>query len=141
MSAPLRIRPPAIKNTGEGEDGLKAYLDRLLKLIPAEVLSLYLVGTGVIPQDKIVASIIWTIFCFGAVGVVKAFGTSDRANKIAPDRTHVALSMIAFVIWIYSMGGPFAYFHLHQAYIGSLLILAFTFAVPYFYHGQADAGS
>ena len=48
--------------------------------------------------------------------------------------------MIAFVIWVYSMGGPFEYYHLYEAYVGSLLILAFTFAVPYVYRGQPDTG-
>lgn len=137
MSAPLRIYRPATKGGGE-DDGLKSYLDRLLKLIPAEVISLYMVGTGVIPNDKIVVLITWTIFCLVAVGIVKAYGTSDRAQGINPDGTHVVLSMLAFVIWVYSMGGPFKYFHLHEAYIGSLLILAFTFVVPYFYRGQSD---
>jgi uncharacterized membrane protein YhaH (DUF805 family) len=137
MSAPLRIRPPAGKAAGNN-DGLKSYLDRLLKLIPAEVLSLYLVGVGVIPKDKIAALIIWAVFCLIAVGVVKAYGTSDRAHDIEADKVHVTLSMIAFVIWVYSMGGLFEYFHLYEAYVGSLLILAFTFAVPYFYRGQPD---
>jgi hypothetical protein len=139
MSAPLRIRPRATKAIGDNDE-LKSYLDRLLKLIPAEVLSLYLVGIGIIPNDKITALIIWAIFCLLAVGGVKAYGTSDRAHNIKADKVHVTLSMIAFVIWVYSMGGLFEYFHVHEAYIGSLLILAFTFAVPYFYRGQPDAG-
>jgi len=140
MSAPLRIRPPARKGVGD-DDGLKPYLDRLLKLIPAEVLSLYLVGSGLIPKAEIVTSIIWAVFCAIAVGVVKAYGTSDLARKVKPDMMHVMLSMIAFVIWIYSLGGPFEYFNLYKGYVGSLLILAFTFVVPYLYRGQPDTSA
>jgi hypothetical protein len=137
MSAPLRIRQPGSKATGK-HDELKPYLDRLLKLIPAEVLSLYLVGTGVIPKDKVAALAFWGAVCLVATVVVKAFGTSDRRNGLAPDKIHVALSAIAFLIWTYSLGGPWVAWNLYESYIGSLMILAFTFFVPYAYRGQPD---
>lgn len=137
MSAPLRIRLPARMAAGNS-DGLKPYLDRLLKLIPAEVLSLYLVGVGVIPKPAIFVSFFWAAFCLVAVGVVKAYGTSDSVNDVSADWTHVTLSMTAFVIWIYSIGGPFQTLGWHQPYIGSLLILGFTFFVPYLYRGKPD---
>jgi len=117
-------------------DGFKLYLDRLLKLVPAEVLSLYLVGKGFIPSDAVFGSIIWAIFCLLATGLAKAYGTSDR--NVKPDLMHVALSMSAFAIWVYSLGGPISRLVPYQPYIGSLLILAFTFVVPYFYKGQED---
>jgi hypothetical protein len=71
-------------------------------------------------------------------GFVKAYGTSDKARAVAPDWIHVGLSMVAFVIWIYSMGGTFDKLGWHVPYIGSLLVLAFTFVSPYFYRGQPD---
>ncbi len=139
MSAPLRIRPPTRKSVANGDGGLKPYLDRLLKLIPAEVLSLYLVGFGVIPKESATAALVWAVFCLFAVGLVKGYGTSDRAHNLKPDWIHVTLSMIAFIIWIYSMGGPFVSWGWHVPYISSLLILAFTFVVPYFYRGQTES--
>jgi len=138
MSAPLRIRPPATKGAVGDDNGLKSYLDRLLKLIPAEVLSLYLVGVGIIPADRIISLIGWAVFCWIAAGIVKAYGTSDRARGVKPDKMHVAISMLAFIIWLYSMGGPFEYYGLHEPYLGSLFILAFTFVVPYVYDGKPD---
>ena len=51
---------------------------------------------------------------------------------------HVAISSVAFVIWVYSLGGPFAVFNLYVPYIGSLLVLAWTFFVPTFYKGPQD---
>lgn len=137
MSAPLRIRRLATKGVTGDSESLKPYLDRLLKLIPAEVVSLYLVGSGFIPATDIAVLTVWAVFCFLAVGFVKAYGTADRAAAISPDWVHVTLSMIAFVIWVYSLGGPFAHLSWYKAYLGSLLILAFTFAVPYFYRGPS----
>src|SRR5688500_942553 len=124
MAAPLRIYRPTRKGIADSE-ALKPYLDRLLKLIPAEVLSLYLVGVGVIPKEGTTALVLWASFCLIAVIMVKAYGTSDRVHNIQPDWVHVILSAIAFVIWVYSLGGPFEVYELHVPYIGSLLILGF----------------
>ena len=129
MFAPLRIR--RLNNKGSGDDGFKSYLDRLLKLIPAEVLSLYVVGIGLVPETETLAAMAWAIFCLLAVIFVKAYGTGY-------DWIHVGISTVAFVLWIYSSGGPFKQLGLHQPYIGSLLILGFTFIVPYLYKGQPD---
>jgi hypothetical protein len=137
MSAPLRIRPPSQKGGGE-QDVLKSYLDRLLKLIPAEVLSLYLVGKGVIPPTAVAGAAIWATFCLFCAGLVKAYGTADAARGVKPDWTHVFLSMTAFVIWVYSMGGNLSALWPYEPYLGSLFILGFTFIVPYVYHGQND---
>jgi hypothetical protein len=140
MSAPLRIRPPARLGPTGGSDELKSYLDRLVKLIPAEVLSLYLTGYGLIPKDRLVPSSVWALVCLVFVAVVKAYGTSDRVHAVPADRVHVAISMVAFVIWVYSLGGPFILLGVYEAYIASLLILGFTFISAYIYRGQPDTG-
>jgi hypothetical protein len=141
MSAPFRIRRPdtGVKAVALGpEEGFKFYLDRLFKMIPAEVVSLYLVGSGFIPEAQAVALLIWAVVCLIGVVAVRAYGTTDPAENKPPDWVHVAISSVAFVIWVYSLGGPFAAFKLYVPYIGSLLVLAWTFFVPIFYKGPAD---
>jgi hypothetical protein len=135
MSAPLRIRRTAVKSASGSSDGIKLYLDRLLKLIPTEVVSLYMVGTGMIPPKSIEVLLLWPMICLIGVVVVRRFGTSDPAQGVPPDWVHVGISSVAFMIWTYSLGGPFAYYGLHIPYIGSLLIMTFTFFVPYVYKG------
>jgi hypothetical protein len=146
MSAPFRItRPPSAKAgamivaapAAPGED-LKYYLDRLLKMIPAEVVSLYLVGSSLIPADQTIALAIWAAVCLVGTVLVRAYGTADPAANKKPDWVHVAISSVSFVIWTYSLGGPFEAYGLHTAYLGSLLVLAWTFFVPLFYKGPAD---
>ncbi len=116
----------------------QGYLDRLMKMIPGEVIGLYLVGSGFIPANQPLVLTIWSIVCLGGVIAVKAYGTADRANQKPPDWVHVAISSVAFVIWVYSIGGPFATYGVNVPYIGSLLVLAWTFFVPIFYKGPAD---
>jgi hypothetical protein len=139
MSAPFRIRRPVSKGalaaaTATGED-FNAYLDRLLKMIPAEVISLYLVGGGLIPKEKPVVLVVWAVICLAGLLIIRAYGTADKLRNLPTDWVHVAISTVAFFIWLYSLGGPFEAYGLHVDYLGWLLVLAWTFFVPLFYKG------
>jgi hypothetical protein len=142
MSAPFRIgRPSTIKAQAAydevGDTGFRFYLERLLKMIPAEVIGLYLVGSGIIPTDQPLALTVWTIVCLVGVLAVRVYGTSDPAHNLSPDWTHIAISAVSFIIWVYTLGGPFAAWGVSQPWLGSLLVLAWTFFVPLFYKGPA----
>jgi len=145
MSAPFRItRPPSavpgamdVMAPAAGED-LKYYLDRLLKMIPAEVISLYLVGIGLIPAGQSLALAVWAVVCLVGTVLVRAYGTADPTADKTTDWVHVAISSVSFVLWVYTLGGPFEAYGLHLDYIGSLLVLAWTFFVPLLYKGPAD---
>ena len=146
MPAPFRIQrwDARAKTAGLGQMGtFGAYLDRLLKMIPAEVVSLYLVGVGLVPedlfaQDRGIALGVWALVCLTGVVILRGYGTADPSSKLPPDWVHVAISSVAFVIWVYSMGGPFEAFGLHVPFIGSLVVLAWTFFAPVFYKGPQD---
>ena len=141
MAAPFRIRRPdtGVKAVAvERAESFNFYLDRLLKMIPAEVVSLYLVGSGFIPDGQTIVLTAWAVVCLIGVVAVRAYGTMDAVERKPPDWMHVAISSVAFVIWVYSLGGPFEAQGLAVPYIGSLLILAWTFFVPMFYKGPAD---
>jgi hypothetical protein len=141
MSAPFRIRRPGVvakEATRERGEDFKFYLDRLLKMIPAEVVSLYLVGSGFIPTDKPLVLTLWAAVCLVGVILIRTYGTTDPVNNKPPDWTHVAISTTAFVIWIYTLGGPFVAINLYVPYLGSLLVLAWTFFVPMLYKGPMD---
>ena len=115
----------------------QSYLDRLLKMIPAEVVALYLVGSGVIPAGESPAWLLaWSLVCLLGVVVIRAYGTADRARGKGPQWAAVLIATISFVIWLYSLGGPFKPYGVYKPFLGSLLILAWTFFVPIFYHGD-----
>lgn len=139
MSAPFRIRRPNLTITEESsgsQEELNSYLERLMKMIPSEVLSLYLVGSGVIPQTDRIVLVLWSVICLVGVVCIRVYGTADFQRKLPPQWKAVAISAIAFIIWIYSLGGPFAAYNLHIPYVGSLLVLVWTFFVPIFYKGS-----
>ena len=141
MAAPYRITRPdtGTRVVARGENvEFKFYLDRLMRMVPAEVVGLYLVGSGFIPKAQASVLVVWTIICTIGVIVLRAYGTADPEKIKPPDWTHVAISTVAFVIWVYTLGGPFAAYNLAVPYIGSLLVLAWTFFVPIFYKGPPD---
>lgn len=136
MSAPLRIRRPAVKAVGGDPEPLKSYYDRFVKLIPAEALTFYAVGSGIIAADQTLLLILWSLFCLVATVVIRAFGTADKRRNLPPDWVHVTISTLAFCVWIYHLGGPFIQLGWHSPQVSSLLIIAFSFAAPYFYRGS-----
>ena len=148
MSAVYRItkpstRPIPVSDVGAGTaraaegvaDGFKGYLDRLMKMIPTEIISLYLVGSGLIPKEEDTTLVIWTVFCLLAVIALRAWGTADRKAGLPTDWKHVGISVGAFLVWVYSLGGVFAEYGLHLPTLGSLLVLGWTFVVPQIYQG------
>jgi hypothetical protein len=137
MSAPFRIRSAGTLEVAEAPgDEFKGYLDRLLKLIPAEVVGLYLVGNGFIPVGERMGLAIWAAVCLIAVITVRVFATSDPQQNLSPQWAAVLISAISFIIWVYTMGGPFEAFGYHSAWIGSLAVLIWTFFVPIVYKGS-----
>jgi hypothetical protein len=117
------------------KNDFRFYLDRLMKLIPGEVVGLYLTGTGIIPKDRLPVSFIWALVCLVAVILVKAYGTADVSRNIKPDWVHVSISVVSYLIWIYTIGGPFQEYT--TPWIGSIMVITWTFFIPFIYKGPA----
>lgn len=104
-----------------------SYSERLAKYIPSEVLAAYifasnLIGTYQTRQHQIVALFILIGVCLIAVPLyywkITPVGKSSRLNCI--------VSMIAFVVWAYAMGGPFVELGWHHAATSGIILAAFT---------------
>jgi hypothetical protein len=137
MAAPLRIQPPsgglAGAGAGDGGNDVKFYLERLVKLIPAEVLSLYLVGHGIIPQGDPTPNLVWAGVGVILVVLARAYATADPAQNVGPQWIAVGVAAVSFVIWVYVTGA--IDIPNDPTYVGPLVMLVWTFVVPYFYKG------
>jgi hypothetical protein len=138
MAAPFRITRKTVRPVARepGAD-VKDYLERLVKLIPAEVISLYLVGKGIIESERY-PLLGWTLFCLVAVVLVRLYGTADPTENKPPQLPAVLIACISYLVWVYSMGDVFVTFGMHFSKIGSLLVLGWTFVVPYVYQGDPE---
>jgi len=138
MAGPFRIaRARVVKATGARDAEMQSYLDRLMRMIPAEVIGLYLVGSGMIAADAAATLAGWTVICALGVVAFRGWGSRDpsSATHPGPDWALVVISTIAFGIWIFNIGGPFTAYGIPNRPWGSLGVLAWTFFVPIFYKG------
>ena len=149
MPAPYRIVNPAVGVRDVAAPAAQAdyssYLNRLMKMVPTEVIGLYLVGSGIIPHEQPLILTLWALICLVGAITMRVWGTADAGANQPTDWIHVAISAVAFIIWLFSMGGgPFATGGVFAAayeqtpYVGSLLVLAWTFFVPIFYKGATS---
>jgi hypothetical protein len=105
------------------------YKDRLLKYIPAEVVAAYLAIQGIIPSitgPGASQTALWIAF------LVLLFLTPFYLMRVqnVSKRVQLAISTVSFAIWVFSVGGPFAFFPWYQSAMGAVVLLLFTFAVP-----------
>jgi hypothetical protein len=139
---PYRIAPPQ-----ENEDDGKHYLERLLLLMPGEIVALYLAGRSAItgyaetlpkgssnvPQN--VMWIVWTLVCIAALVVFRRWGTSDKTRSIRPEWGAIVIAGVSFLVWVYTCGDVFKEaLHIWNPVAGTLLVLLWTFVTPIFYN-------
>ena len=131
----LRIRRPATKTTGSppaapgGGDSGNTYLARLVKLIPGEVIALYLTF-----KTQAAAFLgIWSVICLGLVVLVRIIATREPGK--GPQYCAVGVAAGSFFLWVYAMGGYFFTLQLPANGI-SIGIGVWTFLVPLFYKGD-----
>jgi hypothetical protein len=134
VALPQPGKPAGAGAPGPADD-LSFYLDKLMKMIPTEVIGLYLVGSGIIPDDQHESLLGWSIVCLIGVVLARILGTRDKSAKKPPQVGVVVVSAVAFVIWVYSLGGPFKWYMggSYKPFLGSLFVLGWTFVVPFFY--------
>jgi hypothetical protein len=101
MAAPFRITRKALRPVArEPGTNFKDYLGRLTKLIPSEIISLYLVGKGIIEENRNLL-LFWTVFCLFGVILIRLYGTADPQKNLPPQLIAVFIACISYLVWIY----------------------------------------
>ena len=133
MSAPFRIhKQPAggvVPTAGPTEPG-DMYMERLVKLVPSEVIGVFLAGKGY--AESWIG--IWAVICLALVLVSRIWGTYQKGKPI--QWVGVVVSFVSFAIWIYAIGAQLLNFVLPDNGIAYIAVLVWTFVVPYFYKGD-----
>jgi uncharacterized membrane protein YoaK (UPF0700 family) len=85
------------------------YIDRLLKYIPAEIIALYLGVTNAIPPPlKAHRTAVWIVTVISALCVPLYMYLSTRKPNQPALWSQIAISSVAFPLWVFAIGGPFA---------------------------------
>ncbi len=123
---PARSRHPAAPLPSD------PYLARLVKLVPSEVVALYLTFKEV----AVTWLGIWGLICLVLVVLVRAVATRGKHQPIQFGA--VAIACISFVLWVYATGGTILDLPLPSNVPGliSVAVGVWTFVVPYIYKGD-----
>lgn len=134
MSAPLRLiaAAPRRERVGPPVGPIDPWLTRLVKLVPAEVVAVYLAGR---PLAHGVWETAWPFVSLALVVIVRAWGTADRRG---PQWVSVAISAASFVLWVLATGGRFGPLSLAPDLAG-LAVLVWTTLVPVLWKGDPPA--
>lgn len=114
-----------------GESLPDDYLTKLMKYIPGEIVAAFLAINGFLISVKSPnIYMIWGIFIVLIIFTVlyTKYITDERDKPVA--KTQIVISTIAFIIWVFTIGGPFAYYGWYEPYYGSILLVFFTLGVP-----------
>jgi hypothetical protein len=136
MAAPFRVRRSAQAEGGlEGASAppsaLKDWMDRVMRLIPSEVLAVYLAGKGNMPENWLGG---WSFVCLALVLFVRAWGTHEPGKSV--QWIAVIVSAVSFVVWVFATNGRFLGIPMIPPGAASALVLVWAVVVPIIYKGD-----
>lgn len=119
--------PPAAE-----EPAADDYKDRLMKYIPGEVVSLFILLDGLVsnaPQGVPRAPLSWAVFVLLLVGTWIYLKRVQKVNKTQ----QLLIAAVAFAVWVFYLGGPFGtlswYRDFNGQFYANFLLPVYTFGI------------
>ncbi len=169
MDYPFRVHSPATSraqsairahgtsaeaSADTGQDTTRQYVGRVVKLIPAEVVTVYQ-GVHLVvenaakatpPQAGAATALNYLPWIFAVLVIfVRGWGTRLENGKLVTVQWGaVAIATVSFFVWVISLGHGIAGLHrdsflnidISQPWIGSVLLILWPFFIPYLYKGD-----
>lgn len=110
------------------------YQTALLKLIPAEIVAVFLTLDGAIVSGNMLTSAgYWGVFALMVVLCFMYGRFASAAGGLPPSIRQALVASLAFVAWVFAIGGPFEYAKLnwYSPGLGSILLPLFTLIAPF----------
>lgn len=119
---------------GPAPSTAEQYISKVIKYIPAPIIASYTAMTGLIAEDPShIVLLSWAVFglCLVLAPLYVWFiPDSIQDNKDCSKRFCVLASIIAFSVWAFALGGPFAALAWYKPLYGSLALIATTLFMP-----------
>jgi len=137
-------RPPAGRATAIGESDADKAVARLIKYIPAEIISGYMLLSGIVegaaqtsPLRSLAA---WALVGLGTIMTPAYLWKVGRPTGV--QWWQLPISTVSFLLWVYALGGPFKTVVLvpgypYEAWFAALLAGAFSWAVALVWRPEA----
>lgn len=122
--------PPPDSRTG-------SYFEKLIKYIPGELVAAYLALDGILREelmgDPVSTWLYWAVF--GTLLILTPLYVHYKPSQQAQDesiRFHCCAATVAFAVWVFALGGPFAvtWPDIYRPVYGSLLLVVTTLTIP-----------
>lgn len=115
------------------QPGLDDYASKLLKYIPAEIVAGFVAIDGIIKSvTDVPAAVGWIVFLVLLVltpfYIWRVTTEADKSLAVA----QIAVSTIAFFVWVFAVGGPFSSLGWYMPLYGAVLLVLYTLTVPVF---------
>ncbi len=118
--------------TNQGSAQVDTYFDKVIKYIPADIVAAWTFVQGLVASagdDTPKATILWMAYGFGLVVTALWTHRQTREREMPVAKTQIAISTLAFGVWVLALGGPFEYWGSYSPLYGSLLLVAYTLVV------------
>jgi len=115
--------PPAPAPPQAAAQAADGYNDRVLKYIPAEVVTLYLSVDGLVRAKPQSPGLSWGLFAFGLLATVLYLRFSAGVTK----PLQLVVSAVAFCVWAITIGSPSSHILGYDAIYGAIALPVFTF--------------
>lgn len=111
------------------------YKDRLVKLIPSEIITAYVTLKGLISSAGVAGNkqlLLWIVFGILVILNPLYLYYITRVKKAG----QIVFSSFAFVLWVMVIGGTFSNILGFPAeFLGSILLVIYTLFIPFVYKG------
>ena len=104
-----------------------SYQARVLKLIPAEVVAVYMAVLPLLKNQS--ATVQWLVFALLLIGNILY-----KRNAGVKDWKQFLITSIAFILWVLSFGGPVDGLYPSAIPLSHILMPIYIFLVPLIYH-------
>jgi hypothetical protein len=115
------------------------FANKLVKLIPTEIVGAYMVLAGIlgyaygaspaaqqIPDPELKAILIQVVF-FALLALTPLY--LWRIGRVS-NLVQLVVTTISYVIWVYTLGGPFVVWGIYHSVIGSVVLVLWSVITP-----------
>jgi hypothetical protein len=112
------------------------YTATLIKLIPSEVVAIFVTLDSIIRSNgKLAPLVYWIIFLILMIATYFYMRRITQVGGLQPRRSQAVIASISFLVWVFAIGGPFTYAKLdwYDPVYGAIGLPLYTFLMPLFF--------
>ncbi|MBA3993735.1 MAG: hypothetical protein C0469_09430 [Cyanobacteria bacterium DS2.3.42] len=134
--------PPGENRNRPAADGGRddTYFEKLLKYVPGDIVAAFVAIDGLL-RDQALPNPLWLDWTvFGVLLILAPLYAVYRPSTPPPPSLqgkrnfHAVAAMVAFTVWVFALGGPFAttWPDIYRPMYGSILLIFTTLIIPLF---------